>query len=344
MTTAELCAALEPALAGRFGRQPRITRCDCRPSAFQTSYRLLDLDVHLDDGLELAMVFKDVAADALSDAASRAKPAFVLDPLREIATYRGVLARHGEGTPTCYAAVSEPHHGRCWLFLERVRGAHLWEIGELDVWQSVARWLAGFHARCEHLSRSAPGPGAPLLHDAALYRTWAERAGRFVAGARRRRPDRASRFARVVERYDSVIARLERLPRTLVHGEFYASNVLVARRSDDVAAGTARVCPLDWELTGIGAGLTDLAALTAGWAPDAREAIALAYFEEQRSTGWYGSPGALLEALDLCHLQLAVQMLGWAEDWTPPRKHRQDWLGEALSKAARLGIIGEPSD
>jgi len=137
-----------------------------------------------------------------------------------------------------------------------------------------------------------------------------------------------------------VLERLERLPRTLVHGEFFASNVLVARPSGGTAAPPSRVCPLDWELTGVGPGLSDLAALTAGWPTGTREAIALAYFDEQRPTGWYGSPGELLEALDLCHLQLAIQMLGWAEGWTPPRKQRQDWLGEALDTAAKLGVIG----
>jgi Phosphotransferase enzyme family len=340
VNTAELCAALEAGLVEHLGRRCRIVRCDRRPSAFQTSYALQELDVELDDGVELAVLFKHVGQHALTEAARRIKPAFVLDPQREIEAYRRILAPNGQGTPICYAAVSEPDGGRYWLFVERVRGAHLWQFGELEVWRSVARWLAGFHTRCAPMTALASYAGAPLVHDATFYRTWVERAWRFVSSARGQRTDRLGRFARLVERYDSVVERLEQLPRTLVHGEFFASNVLVAASSATRGAPLPRVCPIDWELLGSGPGLFDLAAVTAGWPADAHDRIALAYFDEQRGTGWYTSPGDLLEALDVCHLQLSMQMLGWAEDWRPPRQHRQDWLGIAMGKAARLGIVG----
>jgi hypothetical protein len=89
------------------------------------------------------------------------------------------------------------------------------------------------------------------------------------------------------------------------------------------------VCPVDWEGLAYGAGAFDLAAMAVGWPDDEREAIAMAYFDAQRHSGWYASPRQLLEAIDLCH---------------PPPEHRQDWLGEALDKALRLGFIPEESD
>jgi hypothetical protein len=45
-----------------------------------------------------------------------------------------------------------------------------------------------------------------------------------------------------------------------------------------------------------------------------------------------------MRALDCCRLQLAVQRVGWARGWTPPASHRQDWLGQALHAAERLGF------
>ena len=31
-------------------------------------------------------------------------------------------------------------------------------------------------------------------------------------------------------------------------------------------------------------------------------------------------------------LLVALQWLGWSDDWTPPPEHRHDWLSEALAR------------
>ena len=46
-----------------------------------------------------------------------------------------------------------------------------------------------------------------------------------------------------------------------------------------------------------------------------------------------------MEAVELCQLHLSVQMLGWAEDWTPPEQHAQNWLSTALRLADKLGVV-----
>jgi aminoglycoside phosphotransferase (APT) family kinase protein len=119
------------------------------------------------------------------------------------------------------------------------------------------------------------------------------------------------------------------LPKTVIHGEFYASNVLVAGE-----ASVPRVCPVDWELAASGPGLIDLAALVSGgWAEEDREAIVSAY----RSAA--GTVAFSPEQLDLARLHLAVQWLGWAPpNWTPPEGQRHDWLGEALELVERLDL------
>lgn len=64
-------------------------------------------------------------------------------------------------------------------------------------------------------------------------------------------------------------ARLAALPRVPIHGEFYPANVLVS---------DGRVRPLDFETFGLGAGVLDIAALTAGeWPGDEPARIEAAY-------------------------------------------------------------------
>ena len=84
----------------------------------------------------------------------------------------------------------------------------------------------------------------------------------------------------------------------------------------------------------------DLAALTAGrWTETERAQLAASYrgvaSAEPRTSL---SHDGFMRALDCCRLQLAIQRFGWARQWTPPATHRQDWLGEALRAADRLGF------
>jgi aminoglycoside phosphotransferase (APT) family kinase protein len=126
------------------------------------------------------------------------------------------------------------------------------------------------------------------------------------------------------------------MPRTAIHGEFYASNVLVAADSEPSRLGRksdARVAPVDWELAASGPGLTDLAALVSGWPDDDRRALAAAYAAEP------GVPEFTERDLDFARLQVAIQWLGWAPpEWEPPAGQRHDWLGEALALAEGLGL------
>jgi thiamine kinase-like enzyme len=122
----------------------------------------------------------------------------------------------------------------------------------------------------------------------------------------------------------------------VLHGEFYASNVLVASDFDHTPVcrdPDARVAPVDWELAAAGSGLTDLAALVSGWPEADRTTIAAAYAEVP------GVPAFSARDLDLARLQVAIQWLGWAPpEWEPPEGQRHDWLGEAVSLAEELEL------
>lgn len=327
----ELRRGLEPSLRERFGPDRSVTRFDRRTGKFQTSFPLEEVEVHLDDGSSIRLVYKDLSWEALPERARAAKPKFLHDPLREIDVYRTALAGAGLGTPDYYGSVVDEGRDRHWLFLESVPGVALWQIGDFELWRHAARWLASLHHR--FAGEAPPGGAAHLLrHDPAFYRSWLQRALELTPARdeRRRRG-----LERIASGHEQVVERLCALPPALIHGEFYASNVLVVEGPNAV-----RICPIDWELAAVGPGLMDLAALTTGnWSDEERRSLALSYHDALAGlSGNVPAEDVLLAALDHCHLQLAVQWLGWAADWKPPRAHRHDWMSEALALVEKLQL------
>jgi hypothetical protein len=267
-----------------------------RPYEYRTSHRIEEVEFVLADGKRLDLLFKDLRRSELGPTARLAKPDFLYDPRREVRAY-ALLANAGLGTPVCHDA------GSHWLLLEKVRGIELWQVGDIGTWLETARWLARLH---EHFASRAPSIDGLLRYDPTYFRLWPAR-------ARRGHPA----VARILNGYDRVVDLLSALPATFIHGEFYASNVMVAGD---------RIAPVDWEMAGVGPGILDLAALVSGWGEQERAAIAESY----------GDVSA--EALDAAELHLALQWLGWAPEWTPPPEHARDWLAVALDAAERLGF------
>ena len=297
----------------------QVVRLARRPSEYRTSFAIEEVDADLSDGRRLELILKDTAAGALSAEARRLRPAFLYDPLREAETYRRILAPERVEAPVLYAAVTDQRHGAAWLLLERVRGHELWREGDFNVWQETAAWLARLHGRLAPVA-AAGARGARLLHyDARLLSTWVERAARF---GRLRGP-----LGRLPERYGAVVAELTSLASTVIHGELYASNVMVRERN----GRSSRPCALDWELAGVGPGGLDLAALTAGtWSRHEREILVRCYYDALPARD-RPSRRQFDRSLDYCRLHVAVQWLGWASDWAPPEEHRHDWGAEAAA-------------
>ena len=204
-------------------------------------------------------------------------------------------------------------YGEDWILLESARRG------------GPIRWASSRHGERQRAGsrdcmRSLPITIRPLRiylrYDAGFYRLWPRRA--LEHGVRE--------VEWLAARHEAVVEALLTLPRTVLHGEFYAANVLVAADTP-----SARVAPVDWEIAAAGPGVSDLAALVSGdWSQEDRGAIAAAY-------GSVG--GATLDGLDHARLQLAIQWLGWAPpQWAPPKGQRHDWLGEALELAEGLGL------
>jgi aminoglycoside phosphotransferase (APT) family kinase protein len=296
-------------------------------SEYRTSFPIEELELTMRDGATLHLVFKRLDWQALTDEGRLAKPRFLHDPLREPAVYGSILAAAPPGPPRCYGSAIDPERDRHWLFIERVEGRELFQVGELPLWEAAASWLGAMHQRLAGELDSHRASGRLLEHDGAHHRRWAERARRFAHAPGQPGP-RSESVDRLVACYEPAIQELAAMPRTVIHGEFYASNVLVGGN-----AGDPRVAPVDWELAAAGPGLADLAALVSGWGDADREAIVSAYRAAIAPVSFSA------RQLDLARLSLAIQWLGWAApDWDPPADQRHDWLGEALALAERLEL------
>lgn len=317
-TTERLGRSLER-LFRRRGGHAGIAGIERAAARYRSSWWLEHLRVTLRDGTVVEIVFKDLGLSAPGCTATRAKPLRIVDLEREPWMYRTVLGPTCSGPPTCLGSVSWPEAGRHWLFLERVAGVPLAEVGDPGSWEEAAAWLARFHAT---VGRHTLPDGPLIRHDARLHRWWFQRALE-RAGA-------VEAVQRVEAAHAAAIEEVAGLPRTLVHGEFYPANVLVE---------DGRIRPVDWEMAGVGPGLLDVAALTSGgWSTEARTRMALAYRSALLDAGGrVPPPQGLLRALTACRLLIAVQWLGWGRGWTPPPEHQQDWLGEAVQCAEAMG-------
>ena len=324
--TRELERVLLRILDGQMGRMAILER---RPFPYRSTFPLEEIVLGLADGDRRSLVFKDLSRYGPTDPVWGVKAPFLHDPLREIEVYRDVLAPNGVSAPECVASVVEPDRGRYWLFLEKIHGDLLWQVGNMDEWCLAASWLARMHTR--FAGRTKALPPRLVVHNREHYARWIERAREFV-----RWPELANRQGRgfdwLSRRYLSVVERMVDGPTTFLHGEFYPSNIVIEGSGDWIG-----ICPVVWEMAAVGRGILDLAALASGaWGEAERRALTAAYREALPARG-RPSLSTLVEDLDRARFLLAVQWLGWSAAWTPPPQHAHDWLATALELAEAVG-------
>jgi Phosphotransferase enzyme family len=271
-----------------------------RPYRYATSAPLEEVVLEAATERVGPLILKDLSRDRLLAAARGAKPEFLYEPLRELETYRGILGKARVG-PRCLVTVADAERGRYWLLLEKVPGVELWQVGEMSVWRDVARWLGAFHERAAASLTASTDPRAEALTEA-------------------------------LRRYEEVVDTLASLPRSLLHGELYPSNVIVVRELERIG-----VFPVDWEMAAIGPGPIDLAALTGGYDEAERRRLTDAYVDGLAAEGGV-APANLEQGIAACRLHLALQWIGWSTDWVPPDEHAHDWVDEALELARDLGL------
>src|SRR5579862_6754058 len=149
----KLLEELQRALSLHFGSTRKIRHLRRRRSNYSSTYTIENLEVDLDHGKHLSLVFKDLSPTSMLKDARNVRPEFLYCPQREIETYRAVLDSEAFGTPVFFGAVEQPQNGRFWLFVERVEGPLLWQVGRFGHWEDSARWLARFHGHFERRKR-----------------------------------------------------------------------------------------------------------------------------------------------------------------------------------------------
>jgi Ser/Thr protein kinase RdoA (MazF antagonist) len=272
----------------------------------------------------------DVTASGPSDPAAR--PAHVYDGLREALVYRTFLHEREPAAPFFYGVVRvQGESPGSWLLLDRIRGRELYQFEAIERWEDVGRWLAGFHSRGRSIVRYRVACRAANLleHTPSLLYSWLDRAASFAETAGDTERKRA--LERLRHPLRRAVERTIQLPGTLIHGDFYPSNILLVEGEEKPT-----IHPVDWELAGHGPGLLDLAALISGdWDEPAPRRIANAYRSGLPADERL-DPVTFARALQACRLIVAVQWLGWSPDWEPPPEHRTDWLTAAADAAAHL--------
>jgi len=286
-------------------------------SPYSSSFAIEELDIRFPNRERITVVFKNLGSEAILEEARSVRPAFLQNSLREIQVYDKVLSLLNVGTPDLYGTVVDPSLGRYWLFIEKVPGIELYQVGDFEVWLEAARWLGRFHSlEACNAGRALASVPALLQHSPAFYRTWLDRA--LISAGKSLEP--------VVQHYERVLDVLDSLPVSIIHGEFYAANILI---QEDTGR---RVCPVDWEMAAIGPGLLDVANLASGkWTREQRSRILDAYCSTLPGSARVKD---LITAFDCCQLQVALQWLGWSVDWAPPPEHAHDWLAEVTQLCA----------
>ena len=235
------------------GKVPRVKDIRFARSEYSSWYASYIVRVGLTNDEEIRLFLKDFGSY------ERPKEGMETRRARELFVYESLLEGAGLGTARYYGSVWKPLEQKYWLFLEFVHGMPVRHL-DFQHWVRAAAWLGRFHSsfapRLEELEK------CPLLerYDADYFRSRANLARRSVSQIS---SELSTRLADVLEVYDGLIDSMVSGPKTLLHGAYLPFQILA-----DADAREPRICPVDWELAGVGSPLYDFAFLSDGFEGD----------------------------------------------------------------------------
>ena len=248
----------------------------------------------------------------------------------EAQVYQSFLRSLPDFRPRCLAAHTGTKIDEPWIVLEYINDSV--RVSDLTYKRALrqplamneaARWLGRFHSTQQH-RLAEPTLSFLKRYDADYYRGWALRTFEFAGPLR----DRFPWLAQLESSGDHWFAALVETPPTIIHGEFYAKNLLLRRKE---------LFMLDWESAAVGTGEIDLAALIEGphWAKGIVRGCQRAYI---RARWPEGAPPGFERTMDAARIYLHFRWLGERPDWATRAKTM--WRYEDLHQAAkRAGLI-----
>jgi len=178
--------------------------------------------------------------------------------------YQEILPAASVPALHCHGMVSEPDGEHAWLFLEEGCGDRC-SLAAPEHQALASQWLARMHTATNELCRSSSAPSLPGLPERGPARfLWHLQSVRDAIqgtlGCRTLDRTQRSLLDHVLGHCDRIEAgwrtferACERMPRNLVHGDYVAKNLRVARHGGGVA-----LVVMDWEMAGWGPPAPDL--------------------------------------------------------------------------------------
>jgi hypothetical protein len=239
----------------------------------------------------------------------------------ESAAYCSAVEPSSLTAPRWFGLFGEEPGGPTWLMLEFLASAlRLDKSPERGGLSRAAGWIGAFH-RFHDLGVKLP-PECLNREGRATFEACVARAADRWTELSARQPW----FHPLCQAYEAVFCDLFVRRPTVIHGEFYPSNILMR---------DGQVFPVDWERAAVSAGEIDLAALTEGWKPEDVRLATESYVDAR----WEGNaPDDFAESIEAARVYLHLQALG---DLVPgPFKAKDEWRLEHLRAIAeRRGLV-----
>ena len=250
----------------------------------------------------------------------------------EAKVYSEVLQPLGTTAPAFYGIYHDKTRGTMWLITEYLPGGSpaSWSKDPRAMIRS-ANWIGRFHALNENRFSSR---GLKFLrkYDTKYYVGWADRTNKLFRHWQPQYPW----LSTICEEFEALIPRLLEAPKTVIHGEYFGSNIVYQN-------GTSR--PIDWQSAAIAPGEVDLASLTHSWP---RQIVRSCERQYMRSRWPGGVPDCFEETLEVARVYMNLRWLGDPGLMSPlfgrdgrlvVSKNLKRFLVSLHSVGERLGLI-----